>query len=241
MGADFALVARLLATPTRSTMIGALLDGRPRSAGELARLSAVKASTASEHLADLVNGGLVCVRVEGRHRYFTIASPEVAQALEALSQICPPAEVRSLRLSAEMRALRYARTCYDHLAGVLGVALLEGLVSAHWLSADNDAIAVSAHGKARFDDLGIDVAALRNQRRSFARPCLDWTERTPHLAGSLAAALTTVMLERGWVERNERRRGLSITAAGKRCLPIHLDLTIPPVDVTYGDAARIAS
>ncbi len=231
-------MARLLANPARARMVVSLLDGRPCSAGELGRTAAVKASTASEHLADLVAGGLVSVRVEGRHRYFSIASPEVAQALEAFSQICPTEEVHSLRQSAEMRALGYARTCYDHLAGVLGVAFFDGLQAAGWLTVDGDAIAVTTHGQARLDDLGIDVAALRSQRRSFARPCLDWTERKPHLAGSLAAALTSVALERGWLERHERRRGLSITPAGKRYMPIHLDLVIPPDPTANGSTAR---
>jgi DNA-binding transcriptional ArsR family regulator len=229
MGADLAKVARLLANPPRAAMVVALLEGRQSAAGDLARIAGVKASTASEHLAELVAGGLVSVRVEGRHRYFTIASPEVAQALEAFSQICPQSEVRTLRQSAEVRALRYARTCYDHLAGVLGVALFDGLQAADWLTSDGDAVAVSTHGRQRLDDLGIDVGSLRDQRRSFARPCLDWTERKPHLAGSLGAALTEVMLDRGWLVRQERRRGLSITAAGKRNFPLHLDIAIPPV------------
>jgi len=228
----------LLANPARATMVVTLLDGRPCSAGELGRTAAVKASTASEHLADLVAGGLVSVRVEGRHRYFAIASPEVAQALEAFSQICPPEEVRSLRQSAEVRALTYARTCYDHLAGALGVALFDGLVSSGWLTFDGDAITVTAHGHARLDELGIDVASLRNQRRSFARPCLDWTQRRPHLAGSLGAALTSAALERGWLERHERRRGLSITPAGKRYMPSHLDLAIPPDPTATATSAR---
>jgi len=238
MGPDLAKAARLLANPARATMVVTLLDGRPCSAGELGRTAAVKASTASEHLADLVAGGLVSVRVEGRHRYFAIASPEVAQALEAFSQICPPEEVRSLRQSAEVRALRYARTCYDHLAGVLGVAMFDGLRSSGWLTFDGEAIAVSPHGHACLEDLGIDVAALRGQRRSFARPCLDWTERRPHLSGSLGAALTSVALERGWLERNERRRGLSITPAGKRLMPTHLDLAIPPDPAATSTATR---
>jgi DNA-binding transcriptional ArsR family regulator len=229
MGADLAKVARLLANPGRAAMLVALLDGRPSSAGELARIAGVTASTASEHLTELVAGGLVSVRVEGRHRYFTIASAEVAHALEAFSQICPTVEVRSLRQSAEVRALTYARTCYDHLAGVLGVALFDGLVDARWLTRDGDSVLVSSAGNARLNDLGIDVAALRQQRRSFARPCLDWTERKPHLAGSLGAALTSVLLDRGWLERQERRRGLSITAAGKKSLPLHFDIAIPPV------------
>jgi DNA-binding transcriptional ArsR family regulator len=221
-------------------MVVALLEGRPSSAGELARIAGVTASTASEHLNDLVTGGLVSVRVQGRHRYFTIASPEVAQALEAFSQICPRAEVRSLRQSSEARALRYARTCYDHLAGVLGVALFEGLVAEDWLAYDGDAVSVTSRGRTHFNGLGIDVDALRSQRRSFARPCLDWTERTPHLAGSLAAAITSVALERSWLVRNDRRRGLSLTAAGKRSLPIHLGMTIPPVDATNRSGERIA-
>jgi len=197
-------------------------------AGELAKIAGVGASTASEHLGELVNGGVVSVVAQGRHRYFSIASPDVAEALEAFSRICPAPNLRSLRESSEARALSFARTCYDHLAGALGVALLHGLVSASWLIEDGDAISVSEYGDARLKALGIDAKALRHQRRCFARPCLDWTERKPHLAGSLGAVLTSLMLDRGWLERQERHRGLRVTPEGNRCWPAAFDCTIPP-------------
>jgi DNA-binding transcriptional ArsR family regulator len=230
---DLSPVARLIANPARAAIVATLLGGRPTPAGELARIAGVGASTASEHLNELVNGGLVSVTAQGRHRYFSIASADVAEALEAFSRICPKPSVKSLRQSSQARALSYARTCYDHLAGALGVALFEALLRERWLIADGDVISVSDQGVGRLDDLGIDVKGLRRQQRCFARPCLDWTERKPHLAGSLGAALACAMLDRGWVERQKLHRGLLVTPAGERCWLEAFDCVIPPVRTDY--------
>jgi DNA-binding transcriptional ArsR family regulator len=215
MEADFTKVGRMLASPARSAMVGALFDGRAMTATELARIAGVGPSTASEHLAELVGAGLLRVAAAGRHRYFALAGPDVAAALEALSQICPPSPVRSLRASVQARTLGFARTCYDHLAGTLGVAVLDALLARGWLVAGEGDFAVSARGQDGLASLDVDVAALRHRRRSFARPCLDWTARRPHLAGSLGAAVTASLLERRWIERQPRRRALLLTAAGE--------------------------
>lgn len=216
---DFAPVAALLADRARAAMLTALLDGRPLAAGELARTAGVSAQTASAHLGRLLDGGLVTVVQQGRHRYYRLRGSEIAQVIEALSRISPPVEVRSLRQSRDARRLREARTCYDHLAGEAGVALFAALVGGGLIEADGqDAYEVTVKGEERLEALGLDVAGLRKARRRFAWQCLDWTERRPHLNGALGTALTDRMIELGWFERGTTRRALLVTEAGHRGL-----------------------
>jgi DNA-binding transcriptional ArsR family regulator len=215
MGTDFAAVARLLANPARSAVVDALQAGRPLAAGELARLAKVAPSTISEHLAVLVDGGLLGVVTAGRHRYYCLAGAEVAAALEALSLICPPTPVRSLRQSSAARAFGLARTCYDHLAGALGVALLDALLDRAWLAPGHPDFTVTETGTDGFDRLGVDLDGARRSRRQFARPCLDWTQRRAHLSGSLGAALAVALTERGWLRQDTSDRGVRITSAGR--------------------------
>ncbi|TDC53655.1 ArsR family transcriptional regulator [Actinomadura sp. KC345] len=216
---DFAPVAALLGDRARAAMLTALLDGRPLAAGELARAAGVSAQTASAHLGRLLDGGLVTVVRQGRHRYYRLRGSEVAQVIEALSRISPPVEVRSLRQSRDARRLHAARTCYDHLAGEAGVALFAALVDGGLIEAGGQgACEVTPKGEERFEALGLDLAELRKERRRFAWECLDWTERRPHLNGALGAALTGRMIELGWFERGTTRRALSVTEAGYRGL-----------------------
>ena len=193
-------------------MLDALMSGRALTAGELARAAGVSASTASEHLGRLRDGGLVEVATQGRHRYFRLAGPEVGAALEALSHIAPSRPVTSLRQAGHARALAHARTCYDHLAGFCGVQLHEALLGRGWITA---AYEVTPAGVAGLTGWGIDVEAVRRQRRSFLRPCLDWTERRSHLAGGLAAAITDQLIDNGWfARRSASSRALRLTDAG---------------------------
>jgi DNA-binding transcriptional ArsR family regulator len=215
MGTDFAAVARLLANPARSVVVDALQAGRPLAAGELARLAGVRPSTISEHLAMLVDGGLLAVVDAGRHRYYRLASTAVAEALEALSLICPATPVRSLRQSNAARSFELARTCYDHLAGALGVAMLDAMLDRDWLIDHRAEFAVTSAGAAQFSRLGVDVAACRRARRHFARPCLDWTQRRRHLAGALGAAITTALIGRDWLRPDSADRGVRITRTGE--------------------------
>jgi DNA-binding transcriptional ArsR family regulator len=213
--ADIAGVAALIADRARAAMLDALMDRRALSSGELARLAGVSPATASIHLKRLLDGGLVEVEPHGRHRYYRLAGEMVAQALEALGLVARPLPVRSLRQSQTALALRYARTCYDHLAGVVGVALTRALLAAGALAEhDHFQLSLTPAGDQVLAGFGVDVEALRRQRRPLARGCLDWTERAPHLAGAAGAALLARMLELGWLTPSPFRRGLIVTAAG---------------------------
>ena len=210
---DLAAIGALIGDPSRARMLDALMGGRALAAGELATVAGVGASTASEHLARLRDGGLVEAVAQGRHRYYRIAGPDVGAALEALSHVAPPRPVRSLRQAGHAEALGFARTCYDHLAGVCGVALHDALLARAWLTPAYDVTPAGAEGLAGW---GVDVEAARSRRRSFARPCLDWTERRPHLAGALAAGITDGLVECGWfVRRAADSRALRLTDAGR--------------------------
>jgi DNA-binding transcriptional ArsR family regulator len=209
---DIALPAHLIGEPARAGMLTLLLDGAARTAGELAREAGVTPQTASAHLAQLLEGGLVQVAAQGRHRYFRLAGPEVARALEALSLLTPAA-----RVAARVpEALRFARTCYDHLAGRLAVDLVLGLERKGHLTGGDDAYALTPSGEAYFGRLGVDVEGLSRGRRAFARPCLDWSERRPHLAGALGAALAQCLFEKKWVARAQDARGVRLTVTGRQ-------------------------
>jgi DNA-binding transcriptional ArsR family regulator len=215
MGTDFARVARLLASPARSSVVDALMAGKPLAAGELARVAGVGASTVSEHLTELVDGGLITVISSGRHRYFQLASTEVATALEALSLICPAVPVRSLRQSMAEDSLRLARLCYDHVAGAVGVAVLDQMISVGWvISGTGEDFDVTDGGGQALATIGVDLERCRRARRHFARSCLDWSERRPHLAGAVGAGLTAAFLDRGWLRKGGTGRGLAVTDTG---------------------------
>ncbi|MCG5218152.1 winged helix-turn-helix domain-containing protein [Streptosporangium sp. KLBMP 9127] len=213
--ADITQAAALMADPTRAAMLTSLLDGRALAAGELARLAGVSAATASAHLARLLDGCLVTVVRQGRHRYYRLTGHEVAHALESLARISPRPAVRSLKGARQARLLREARTCYDHLAGQAGVELLDRLVGGKCLVEAADGYEVGEKGERILAELGVDLAAVRGARRRFAIPCLDWTERRPHLGGALGAALTERLMERGWFERGTTRRALTLTEHGR--------------------------
>lgn len=200
-------------------MLQALLDGSQRPAGELARAAGVSASTASGHLHRLVDAGLLDARPRGRHRYYALAGPQVAAALEALALIAPPLPVRSLRQARTASALVEARRCYDHLAGRAGVALRTSLVTGGALEPTGPRDhRLTDRGRVLLHDLGVRSDQLEDSRRMFARDCLDWTERLPHLAGALPAALLDRFLELNWVARCHGDRSLTITELGRRQL-----------------------
>jgi len=216
---DFAPAAALMADPTRAAILSALLSGRALAAGELARLAGVGAATASFHLTKLLDGGLVTVTRQGRHRYYQLSGHEVAMALEAIALISPGVPVRSLRQSREAEALTQARTCYDHLAGRAGVELLDAMVRDGVLRADDDGnFEVTEAGREKFRSFCINIDEVRQARRQFAGSCIDWTQRRRHLNGALAAAITARLFALGLIERGTRRRSVRVTEAGAQGL-----------------------
>lgn len=212
---DIAPVAGLISDPTRAAMLTALLDGRALAAGELARLAGVTPATASSHLGRLLDGRLVTVHAQGRHRYYRLANSDVAQVLEVIARISPTVRIHSLRQSRQAAMLQAARTCYDHLAGRAGVALLDALLDKGVLVPVGEVYEVPADGEELLLGLGIDVPAARRSRRKFAGPCIDWSERRPHLNGALGAVLTARLLDLGWFARGRQRRALVLTDAGR--------------------------
>jgi DNA-binding transcriptional ArsR family regulator len=217
-GPYFAEVAALMGDPARANILAALMDGRAQTAKELAFVAGVSAPTTSGHLAKLVAGHLLSVEVQGRHRYYRLADPLVAAALEGVMALAAQGPKRHRPHGPADDALRHARTCYDHLAGQVGVGLLTVLLGRGHLAPGPRDYRVTASGQALFAELGIDLAAVEAQRRSFARPCLDWSERRPHLAGALGAALTDRFFEKGYIARKADTRAVTITAAGRRML-----------------------
>ncbi|MEV0826071.1 ArsR/SmtB family transcription factor [Nonomuraea rubra] len=212
--ADIAPVAALIADPTRAAILTALLGGRALAAGELARMAGVSAATASAHLAKLLDGRLVDVVRQGRHRYYRLAGHEIAEVLEVLAGISARPPVRSLRQSRQARMLEEARTCYDHLAGRAGVGLLDRLRESGFYDGHD----VTEAGERLLSRLGVDVAGARRSRRRFAPECLDWTERRAHLGGALGAAITEVLFERGWYRRGSVPRAVLLTDEGREGL-----------------------
>jgi len=210
--------AFLIADPTRATMLMTLADGRARPAGELAYAAGVTAQTASSHLAKLLTGGLLSVETQGRHRYYRLAGSHVALALEnlaSISSIAPNGATRRMPRSKEARELQFARCCYDHLAGSLGVAVTQALLDrALVVATDDKQFNVTPAGIEWFRAMGLDLAALKPTRRGLARQCLDWTERRHHLAGPLGVELMSRLCAIGWVRRSKSSRAVQVTPKG---------------------------
>lgn len=224
MTADqLAAVAALLADRTRAAICLALLDHRAWTIGELARHAGVAPSTASEHVARLVHGGLVTAAQQGRSRYVRLTGPQIAGLIEDLC-VCgtvrspEPVVVRSLRAAATLEAMARARTCYDHLAGRLGVRITDAMTRARFID-QNAGFSLTQAGLDWLDGaLGIDVDTLRSARRPVVRSCIDWTERRPHLAGGAGAALCGAFFARGWIARTGTSRAVVVTRSGEEAL-----------------------
>ncbi len=222
---NMAEVAALLGERSRATILASMMDGRFHTASELAYMAAIKPQTASFHLAKLVEGKLIKVEKQGRHRYFQLAGEDIAQFLESFLVISPPPEVRSLKQSSQMKLLQDARTCYDHLAGKLGVQLTESMVDAGYLKLEDKQFILTDEGTLFFTTFGVDLAALKRKRRSFSPACLDWSERRYHLAGALGNGLLNQLLNLGWLTRVPSIRAIKVTEKGKRGFKevFHLD------------------
>lgn len=246
--ADVAAVAELFADPARARIIAALADGRALPASVLAAEAGIAPSSASSHLSRLTRGGLLTVETSGRHRYYRMSGERVASVYEVLASLAPAQPVRSLRQGTRAEALRRARTCYDHLAGRLGVDLTLALVEHRALErtdgrpgvdrSDGDRLSAPL-GSAPYrigpaavpvlTGLGVDPGVLDGsgggRRRPLLRFCVDWSEQRHHLAGALGTAVLTSLVDQGWIERRPRRREVTVTARGAAGLRDRLSLT----------------
>ncbi|WP_211474493.1 ArsR/SmtB family transcription factor [Collimonas humicola] len=218
-------VAFLIAEPARAAMLLALCDGSALPAGELAHAAGITAQTASAHLAKLLYGGLLSCEQQGRHRYYRLSDPHVAAAIEHLAAISSADVVRRRPLNRATQDLRFARCCYDHLAGQLGVAVTQALQQRRFIAAGADKqFELSAAGRAWFTAIGVDVGALKPTRNGLARQCLDWTERSHHLAGPLGVQLMSALCDAGWLRRTKSSRAIQVTPKGWAGLKAQLDI-----------------
>ena len=218
MKEQFKEVAALIAEPARAAILWELLDGRAYTATELAGMTNTTASNLSMHLAKLLQAGLLRQERQGRHRYYSFADDKVAYAIEAVTQLTPYARTHEHKVDDNPPLIKQARTCYDHLAGKTGVAITDSLLKTKLITAGDQQFNLSDKGQQWFAQLGIDAMAIQKQRRSFLRPCLDWSERRYHMAGSLAAAFLQVMMQEDWFRRVQHSRAVQITAKGQKKL-----------------------
>lgn len=216
VGPDIAAVAALLGDPARANMLTALLAGPALTAGELARHAGVTPQTASSHLAKLTEGGLLKTQKQGRHSYYALAGADVAQVLEGLMGLASRAGRQRIRTGPREPALREARVCYDHLAGDLGVAMLEAMIADGRIAETGEDLTLTAAGAAFAEELGVEPAALKPGRRPICKACLDWSVRRRHLAGGLGAGLLDRFYALGWARREPDSRVVTFTANGRR-------------------------
>ncbi|EHS59338.1 ArsR/SmtB family transcription factor [Paenibacillus sp. Aloe-11] len=213
---NVAMIASLVSEPSRAAILTVLLDGRFHTASELAHMAGIKPQTASFHLSKMTDAQVVTVDKQGRHRYFGIQNPEVARVMESLLSIAPPVQIKSFKQASENEAIRLARTCYDHLAGHLGVQIMDSLINKGMLSEDQDGLYITERGETFFADFQVNLTQIKQRRRSFSHKCLDWSERRHHLAGALGSALLDRLLTLHWIERLPTTRAIRITTDGKR-------------------------
>jgi len=219
---DLVRLARTLGDPTRLAMLALLMEGRALTAKELAYCAGVVPATASAHLRRLLADVLITVVAQGRHRYFRLASPEVAHCVESLMTVAPRQIASTPKPDTP---LRRARFCYDHLAGKLGRQLMVSLVARRWMEVADRAVVLTRKGEKGLTELGLDLPALRRSRRRFACGCLDWSEREDHLGGVLGAALAERLLADGWFKRQAGTRCVTVTPKGHAELAAHFGIT----------------
>jgi DNA-binding transcriptional ArsR family regulator len=212
---NIASVGALIGDPARANVLTALMSGQALTASELARVAGVAAATASGHLAQLLQGGLLSVEKQGRHRYFRLAGPDVAIAIEALMDLADQSGQRRTHSKPRDPEMRKARVCYDHLAGERGVELFARLTRLGLVALEDGTIATTDNGDRRLEEFGIDVAALKSGKRPVCRACLDWSERRPHLAGALGARLLDRFFDLSWARRVEGSRIVRFTPQGE--------------------------
>ncbi|MGV3466445.1 MAG: ArsR/SmtB family transcription factor [Heyndrickxia sp.] len=227
---NIAKVASLVSETSRAAILTTLLDDRFHTASELAYKAGIKQQTASFHLAKLAELSMVTIETQGRHRYYRLANSEIAQILESLLALSPPVKIKSLKQSTEMKALKNARTCYDHLAGRLGVELTKGLLQMGYIEDNDKEFIVTENGKQFFTDFQIDIEQLKRKKRKFSLKCIDWSERHYHLGGALGNAILERMLESNWIMRHPKSRAIIVTETGRR----ELQSVFPSMNIWNG-------
>ena len=222
---DFSEIAILLGDKSRAIMLWNLLDGRAYTATELANCAGISLQSASNHLSKLLKNDILSVAKQGRHRYYKFSSPEVARVIESMASLLSIQKDRQKINKPKPTNFTYARTCYHHLAGEIGVKITNALVANKILIQNNETYEINDYGEKWFSDLGIDINQLRKQKRSFAYPCLDWSERKFHLAGALGDAFLAKMIAQDWFRKHQNSRELTLTHKGKQHLKklLHLD------------------
>jgi DNA-binding transcriptional ArsR family regulator len=215
-GPDIARLGALIGDPARANMLTALMSGKALTASELAAEAGVTLQTASAHIARLQDGGFIRQRKQGRHRYIALADADVAHVLETLMGLAQKRGHTRVRTGPRDADLRKARVCYNHLAGDLGVHLFDSCVARGLISENGDEVALTKHGRVQFSDFGVAFDALEKSRRPLCRPCLDWSARRSHLAGSLGVALLDRMYDLGWARKSPDSRVVSFTRTGEK-------------------------
>lgn len=215
-GTDLAQIGSLVGDPARANMLAALMGGMALTASELAQEAGVTLSTASAHLSKLADGGLISMAKQGRHRYYALAEPRVAAMLESIMGVAASLGPKRVLPGPRDRALREARVCYDHLAGEMGVAMLDSFVGRGFIELNDGHPLLSEEGASFFTSLDIDVEGIRWKRRPLCRTCLDWSVRRAHLAGGLGGAMLEKILAKGWARREDNSRIIRFTPMGRR-------------------------
>jgi DNA-binding transcriptional ArsR family regulator len=220
----FSKLASLIGEKVRAKMLWHLLDGRAYTALELAVIADISKQSCSNHLKKLVEEKILSVEKQGRHKYFRLYNKQVAKALEGIAILT--AQKLPEKNSTKLMGIKYARSCYDHLAGYLGVAIQNGLIEQGLIQKENQAYFCTDKGISKFGELGIDISALKAQKRKFAYPCLDWSERKHHIGGALGAAILDFMIKEDWLRRKKNSRALILTSKGNQALFTNFRLVI---------------
>src|SRR5437667_9713932 len=222
----FILVSGLICEPTRAKMLWNLLDGRAYTASELSSIADISATSASNHLASVLEADIVKVEIQGRHRYYSFSNPEVAYVVEALANLVNSDSGNKDKKEIALNGIKFCRTCYDHLAGYVGVKVVEALEQKGYIKKSGTLYTVTTKGWNWFSGLDINKNDLENKRRPLTRQCLDWSERRPHLAGQLGATLLEKMLQRKWFRKVQFSRELLVTPTGRKELNELLGISI---------------
>ncbi len=226
-GPYIAEAASLIGDPARANMLSALMDGKALTATELAHVAGITPQTASGHLAKLKQANMLVVERQGRHRYFRLAGPEIAQAIEAISVVAQQGAPRHRPTGPRDEAMRFARTCYDHLAGQVAVTVVERFLELGYLTEGEEDFLINDQGAAALQEFGIDISGLQGKRRAFARRCLDWSERRAHIGGALGAAFLARCEAQGWLKTKKGSRSVTVTDAGRSGLSETFGVELP--------------